>query len=51
MGSREGWWVATAESMERSGAMETDASCHSHLAGGETHMGREQEVNEATEGG
>lgn len=43
--------MASVESRERSGAMETDASCHSHLADGETHMGREQEVNEATEGG
>lgn len=50
MGSTEGWQVAATESRELGGAVETDASCHFHLAGGETHMGKEQEVNEATEG-
>ncbi|GAB0180873.1 cAMP-dependent protein kinase inhibitor alpha [Grus japonensis] len=43
MGSSEGWWVAVTESRECGGAMETDASCHSHLASGEIHMGKEQE--------
>lgn len=40
--------MAAAESREHGGDEETDASCHSHLASGETHMGKEQEVNEAT---
>lgn len=50
MGSSKGWRVPAAESRERGGAAETDASCHSDLDGEETHMGKEQDVNEATEG-
>lgn len=41
--------MATTESRERGGAAETDARCHFHFDSGETHMGKEQEVNEATE--
>lgn len=42
--------MAVGKSKECGGAVETDASCHSHLESGETHMGKEQEANEATEG-